>query len=84
MRRRAGKTQAEVATAVGIPVQHYQVIEYGRVQPRVLLARAIADALHSTIDELWPQNPGEASDGNKDVGRSPDGDSPDVQLVRDP
>jgi DNA-binding XRE family transcriptional regulator len=83
-RRRAGKSQADVAGEVGIGRTHFSQIERGEVLPSVLLARRIAEALDCTIDDLWPQNAGEASDEGKNVGRSPDGDAPDVQLVREP
>jgi len=44
-RIRAGLTQAQLAESCGLAVQHYQRYEYGKVEPRVLVAIRIADAL---------------------------------------
>lgn len=44
-RIRAGLTQAQLAESCGLAVQHYQRYEYGKVEPSVLVAIRIADAL---------------------------------------
>ena len=38
-------TQKSIASAVGIGDQHYQAIEYGKVEPSVVLAIRIAEVL---------------------------------------
>lgn len=45
LRLRAGRTQAEVAAAVGIPVTVLSAYERGRREPGVVIATRIVDAL---------------------------------------
>lgn len=45
LRHRAGRTQADVASAVGIPVTVLSAYERGRRQPGVEVATRIVDAL---------------------------------------
>lgn len=52
-REEAGLTQVEVAKQAGITVVCYQRYEYGDRKPRVDVAKLIAAALGSTVDELF-------------------------------
>ena len=50
-----GMTQAEVATAAGIPFRTYQDYELGtRKAPSVYAALKIAKAFSIAVDELFP------------------------------
>ena len=49
-----GMTQAQLAEFVGITVQHYQRIEYGKSLPSVTLALRIAAALGVSVEDLYP------------------------------
>jgi transcriptional regulator with XRE-family HTH domain len=61
LRRAAGLTQQELATAAGLSVSVVQHIERGAIpDPRVSTLKAVAKALDATIDELIA-NGGEAS-----------------------
>ena len=48
-----GLTQVEVAERAGITERAYQRYEYGDRKPRVDVAKLIATALGSTVDELF-------------------------------
>ncbi len=52
-REKAGFTQAEVAEKVGISVTAYQRYEAERRVPNVYIAKLIAKALNSTVEELF-------------------------------
>lgn len=52
-RRQKGLTQAEVAKRAGITVTGYSRYENGQRTPRVDVAKRIANALGSTVDELF-------------------------------
>ncbi len=52
-------TQAELATSAGVTRQTIVAVEAGDYAPSVYLALAIADRLHSTVEELF------AGDGEK-------------------
>jgi len=49
-----GLTQAKLALAVGITEQHYQMLEYCKAEPKVTLAKRLANALDVKIDDLFP------------------------------
>ena len=49
----SGKTQAEVAKAVGINEQVYQRYEYGTSTPNVRTAILIARVLDSTVEDIF-------------------------------
>jgi transcriptional regulator with XRE-family HTH domain len=49
LRRRTGRTQTEVASAVGIPATVLSAYERGRRQPSVLAASRIIDALGYSV-----------------------------------
>ncbi len=51
-RKKAGLTQKFVAEKVGISVVSYQRIEYGQ-GPSLQTAFLIAEALNTTVDQLW-------------------------------
>lgn len=53
-RVRNGLSQAELAALVGCSRQSISLYESGLVQPSVLIARQIADALGCSLDELYP------------------------------
>ena len=48
----SGKTQAEVAKAVGVSANYYQRYEYG-ILPLANMACKIAKALGSCVEEIW-------------------------------
>jgi len=52
-REATGKTQQEVAVAVGSSVRHYQGIEAGKTIPSAKLGCMIARELDTTVEELW-------------------------------
>lgn len=55
-REKSGKTQAQVARAVGITEQTYQRYEYGTQEPGVRTAIRIADALNIIdLREIFPE-----------------------------
>ena len=49
LRRRAGRTQVEVAAAAGIPASVLSAYERGRRQPSLLMASRIIDALGYSV-----------------------------------
>ena len=53
-REAAGRTQQETAVAAEIALSYYQRLEAGGSMPGLPIARAIAAALDSTVDTLWP------------------------------
>ena len=52
-REKSGKTQAQVAKETGISEQAYQRYEYGKREPGVKTAIRIADALGTTVEEIF-------------------------------
>ena len=52
-REQSGKTQAQVAKEAGITEVAYQRYEYDKVEPGVRTAIRIAQALNSTVEELF-------------------------------
>lgn len=52
-RKSSGKTQAQVAKETGITEQAYQRYEYDKREPGVRTAIRIAQALDSTVEELF-------------------------------
>ena len=52
-REQSGKTQAQVARDANIAVRLYQDYEYDNREPGVRTAIRIADALGSTVEELF-------------------------------
>mgnify|MGYP001114429192 CR=1 FL=1 len=55
-RKKSGFTQVEVAKMAKISEISYQRIEYGTQRPSIDTAFLIADALNSTVDELFRQS----------------------------
>lgn len=53
-REASGKTQEQVAKQAGIVTQAYQRYEYGTRTPSVEVAIAIAKALGTTVERLFP------------------------------
>lgn len=53
IREKSGKTQARVATEIGISETHYQNIEYEKTTPNVRTAILIAQALDTTVEKLF-------------------------------
>lgn len=47
------KTQREVATSVGITEVCYQQYEYGKRIPNATVAIKIANALETTVENIW-------------------------------
>jgi len=58
--QKSGLTQAKLAQMVGITETHYQKLEYCKAEPKVTLARHLADALGVTVPDLFPL-PGEVN-----------------------
>ena len=54
-RKKAGLTQIEVATKAKISEISYQRIEYGTQRTTIDTAFLIADAVNSTVEELFRQ-----------------------------
>lgn len=54
-RKKAGLTQIEVATKAKISEINYQRIEYGTQRTSIDTAFLIADAVNSTVEELFRQ-----------------------------
>lgn len=52
-REATGKTQQDVAVAVGSSIRHYQGIESGKTIPSARLGCLIARELNTTVEELW-------------------------------
>lgn len=57
IRKRSGKTQAEVAEAAGLSDRTYADIERGTVNMRVETLLRICQALHITPDEILTEAP---------------------------
>ena len=53
-RNQSNLSQAKLAKIVGISETHYQRIEYGLSKPNVTTALLIAQALNTTVEELFP------------------------------
>ncbi len=54
IRKQQGLKQLEVAKKVNISLMSYQRYEYGERTPDVYTAQLIAQALHTTVEELFP------------------------------
>lgn len=54
-RKKTGLTQVQVATKAGISEISYQRIEYGTQRPSLDTAILIAEALNSTVEELFKE-----------------------------
>lgn len=52
-REQQGKTQQEIANLANISLKSYQRIEKGVQDPAVSVAKLIAKALNSTVEELF-------------------------------
>lgn len=65
-RKKAKLKQIEVAKATNISIRTYQNYEYGERVPDVYTAQLIAQALHTTVEELFPlQASANAGEDNK-------------------
>lgn len=53
-RQKKGITQIEVAEKANTPIRSYQNYEAGRRTPNVYTAQLIAQALQTTVEELFP------------------------------
>lgn len=53
LRLDAQQTQENVAESLGISQQAYQMIETGKRQPKMALAKKIADHFGKTVDEIF-------------------------------
>lgn len=56
VRKAKGLTQAAVADAAGISQAYLGRLEVGAYAPTLRVARALAAALGSPLDALWPPN----------------------------
>ncbi|WP_390404593.1 helix-turn-helix transcriptional regulator [Lacticaseibacillus jixiensis] len=54
-RTQAGLTQQELATTCGVSRQTINAIENDKYDPTLKLAFALANSLHTTVDELFRQ-----------------------------
>ncbi len=63
-RKKQDLSQVKLAQIVGISETHYQRIEYGISKPNVELALLIAQALQTTVEELFPLSQRNGSDTN--------------------
>lgn len=55
-REASGKTQAQVAREAGVSEIAYQMYEYGKREPGARTAIRIAEALNSTVEELFKES----------------------------
>lgn len=55
-RKNAGKTQADIAIAVGVHRSYYGLIENGNRNPTLGIATKIATALNSNVEQLFPND----------------------------
>lgn len=53
-RKSAGLKQLQIVGKARISVRNYQRIESGKQEPKVLVAILIAQALHTTVEVLFP------------------------------
>ena len=53
-RKDLGMTQADIATAVGVHRSYYGLIENGNRNPSFGIAKKIATALNSDVEQLFP------------------------------
>ena len=65
-RRKKGLSQAKLAKMVGISETHYQNAEYGLTKPNIEIALLLADALETTVEELF-KLPSENSSSEKQI-----------------
>ena len=56
-REKSDKTQAQVAAAAQVSTVAYQNYEYGEREPKASIANLIAEAVGSTVENLWGGNP---------------------------
>ena len=63
-RKNVGLTQVEVAEKANITEVSYQRIEYGLQRPSLTTAILIAQALQTTVEELFPLSQRSSSDTN--------------------
>lgn len=57
LRRQAGDTQAQLAAALGVSRQTVIAIERGRYDPSLGLALRIARHFHTTVEEIFHDEP---------------------------
>jgi transcriptional regulator with XRE-family HTH domain len=67
LRRRAGRTQADVAAAAGIPATVLSAYERGRRQPSLMMAGRILDALGCSVKFDLVLDPAEQARRLRDV-----------------
>lgn len=67
LRRRCGRTQAEVAAATGIPASVLSAYERGRRQPSLSMASRIIDALGYAVKFDFVLDPAEQARRLRDV-----------------
>lgn len=65
IRKQQGLKQLEVAKKVNISLMSYQRYEYGERTPDVYTAQLIAQALHTTVEELFPLPASANAEGDK-------------------
>ena len=63
-RKQKGLSQIEVAKKANIPIRSYQRYEYGERVPNAYTAQLIAQALQTTVEELFPLSQRSSSDTN--------------------
>ncbi len=64
IRKKSGLTQVQVAKKANITEISYQRIEYGTQRPSLTTALLIAQALNTTVEELFPLSQDNSSDTN--------------------
>lgn len=69
VREARGKSQAELAAALGVRQETISAYETGRAAPPLGKLRALAAALEATIDELFPLEGAEAGKAGKEEGQ---------------
>ena len=52
-RKKAGLTQSQLAEIAQITTRGYQMYELDGVLPNIVVAMKIADALHTSVQQLW-------------------------------
>lgn len=61
-RLKAGKTIADIASAVGVSWSLYQAIESGRLKGTIAVRQRLADLFHVPFAEMWPDTVAEVAE----------------------
>jgi putative transcriptional regulator len=71
-RRAKGMTQLQLAVAAGLSIAGVQAVEAGDKRPSIDTCHAIARALGTTVDALWPVEPAPVVVAGQGGGQNPE------------